>query len=73
MSTPLDRLLIEALQLPSGDRAALAHSLIASLDDRDDEDPTDVELGWLAEYRRGEVQAISSADMFAKARALLGR
>lgn len=80
MSRPLERLQNEALELSSNERAALAHSLIASLDEGSDEDPTEVELAWeqeiqrrLAEYRRGEVQAVSSADVFAKARALLQR
>jgi putative addiction module component (TIGR02574 family) len=78
MSLPLERLEAEALDLPPSDRAALAHRLIVSLDDYPDEDPADVELAWeqeiqvrLDEYRRGEVQTISSADVFAKARALL--
>lgn len=78
MSLPLERLEAEALDLPSNDRAALAHRLIASLDAGPEEDPTEVELAWereiqtrLEEYRRGEVQIISSADVFAKARALL--
>ncbi len=78
MSLPLERLEAEALDLPPSDRAALAHRLIVSLDDCPDEDPVDVELAWeqeiqlrLEEYRRGEVQTISSADVFAKARALL--
>jgi putative addiction module component (TIGR02574 family) len=78
MSLPLERLEAEALDLPPSDRAALAHRLIVSLDDSPDEDPTEVELAWeqeiqrrVEEYRRGEVQTISSAEVFAKARALL--
>ncbi|HEX8245375.1 MAG TPA: addiction module protein [Longimicrobium sp.] len=77
MSLPLERLEAEALELPTNERAALAHRLIASLDEGAD-DPTEVELAWEEEiqqrmeaYRRGEVQTISSADVFAKARALL--
>lgn len=77
MSLPLERLEAEALELSTSERAALAHRLIASLDEGAD-DPTEVELAWeqeiqrrLDEYRRGEVQTISSADVFAKARALL--
>jgi putative addiction module component (TIGR02574 family) len=41
-------------------------------------DPTEIELAWeeeirrrLAAYRSGEVQPVSSDDVFAKARALL--
>ena len=78
MSLPLDRLETEALELSSRERAALAHRLIASLDEGPDDDPTEVELAWeeeihrrLAAYRSGEVQAIPSDDVFAKARALL--
>jgi putative addiction module component (TIGR02574 family) len=78
MSIPLERLEAEALELPSSDRAALAQRLIASLDEDADADLTEVELAWEEEirrrvdqYRRGEVQTISSADVFAKARALV--
>jgi putative addiction module component (TIGR02574 family) len=52
--------------------------LIASLDEGPDDDPTEVELAWeeeisrrLAVYRSGEVQTISSDDVFEKARTLL--
>ena len=78
MSLPLERLEAEALELAPDDRAALAHRLIDSLDDCPDEDPTEVELAWereiqrrVEEYRRGEVQTVSLADVFAKARGLL--
>jgi putative addiction module component (TIGR02574 family) len=78
MSRPLERLEPEALELPVHERAALAHRLIASLDDGPEDDPTEVELAWeeeihrrLAAYRSGEVQTISSDEVFAKARALL--
>ena len=78
MSLPLEQLEAEALDLPANDRAALAHRLIESLDDCPDDDPTEVELAWereiqrrVEEYRRGGVQPVSSADVFAQARALL--
>ena len=78
MTLPLDRLETEALMLPVHERAALAHRLIASLDEGPEDDPTDVELAWegeirrpLAAYRSGEVQAVSSDEVFAKARARL--
>ena len=78
MSTPLEQVEAQALELPTRDRAALAHRLIASLDEDGDDDPTEVELAWeeeiqqrLEAYRRGELETISSADVFAKARALL--
>ncbi|HEU4562802.1 MAG TPA: addiction module protein [Longimicrobium sp.] len=78
MSTPLEQVEAQALELPTHDRAALAHRLIASLDEDGDDDPTEVELAWeeeisqrLEAYRRGELETVSSADVFAKARALL--
>ncbi|HYH78754.1 MAG TPA: addiction module protein [Longimicrobium sp.] len=78
MSVPPDRLESEALALPSNERAALAYRLIVSLDEGTEDDPTEVELAWEAEihqrleaHRRGDVQTISSADVFAKARSLL--
>jgi len=78
MGLPLEELETEALELPVRDRAALAHRLIASLDEGPEDDPTEVELAWeeeirrrLAAYRSGKVQTISSDDVFAKARALL--
>ncbi len=78
MSVARERIEAEALELPSSERAALAHRLIASLDEDGDDDPTEVELAWeeeiqrrLDEYRRGDVQPISSAEVFAKARTLL--
>lgn len=78
MSRPLERLEAEALELPSRERAALAHRLIASLDEGTDDDPTEVELAWeqeierrLEAYRRGDEATVSSDEVFAKARALL--
>jgi putative addiction module component (TIGR02574 family) len=78
MNHPLERLEAEALELPARERAALAHRLIASLDEGPEDDPTEVELAWEEEiqrrldaYRRGEVQPVSSDEVFAKARALL--
>jgi hypothetical protein len=74
----LERLEAEALERAPADRAGLAHRLIDRRDDCPDEDPTEVELAWereiqrrVEEYRRGEVQTVSSADVFAKARGLL--
>lgn len=78
MSRPLEKLESEALELPVRERAALAHRLIASLDEGPEDDPTEVELAWeeeirkrLAAYRSDEVQTIPSDEVFAKARALL--
>jgi len=78
MSQPIDRLQSEVLELPSRERARLAHLLIASLDAEEDEDPAEVERAWaeeierrLAEYRGGGVKPIPAADVFAEARAQL--
>jgi putative addiction module component (TIGR02574 family) len=78
MSRPLERLESEALELPVRERAALAHRLIASLDEGPEDDPTEVELAWeeeirrrLAAYRSGEVQTIPSDEVFVRAHALL--
>ena len=78
MSRPIDRLQSELLELPSRERARLAHVLIASLDAEGDEDPAEVERAWaeeierrLAEYRTGAVRPIPAADVFAEARAQL--
>ena len=78
MSAARERIEAEALELPTSERAALAHRLIASLDDGGEDDPTEVEIAWadeiqrrLDEYRRGEVQPVPASEVFAKARALL--
>lgn len=78
MSQPIDRLQAEALELPSRERARLAHLLIASLDAEEDEDPAEVERAWseeierrLAEYHGRGVKPIPAADVFAEARAQL--
>jgi len=78
MSRPLERLESEALELPVRERAALAHRLIASLDEGPEDDPTEVELAWeeeirsrLAAYRSGEVQTIPSDEVFANVHAIL--
>ncbi|HET7233209.1 MAG TPA: addiction module protein [Longimicrobium sp.] len=78
ISLSRERIETEALQLPASERAALAHRLIASLEEDGEDDPADVELAWTAEirrrlneYRRGEVQPIPSDEVFAKARKLL--
>ncbi|MDQ3696710.1 MAG: addiction module protein [Gemmatimonadota bacterium] len=76
MSRTPDELLDEALALPADARAGLAQSLIASLDDADEEiDPAEIERAWLAEARRraeeidaGAVEARPAADVFRAAR-----
>jgi putative addiction module component (TIGR02574 family) len=69
MSSPLERLEAEALELTARERAAPAHRLIVSLDEAADENPTEVELAWEKEiqqrldaYRQGELQPVPSAD-----------
>ena len=78
MGLSLDHLQSEALALPARDRAALAHRLILSLDESDEDDPTEVELAWEEEirrrldaHRRGDAESIASSDVFANARELL--
>jgi len=68
-----DDLLAELLQLPIHERARLAESLIASLD----EDPA-VEAAWRTEVERrvaeldaGTVQTIRAEEVFRRARARL--
>ena len=81
MSAPLERVKAEALDLSPEERAHLAHELIESLDDLDDEaevSPAEWERAWeeeiqrrLDEYRSGAVQPIPSSEIFAWARAQL--
>ena len=65
----------EALGLPEDDRAALARKLLMSLDSSSEEETGEAwskEASRRAqELDRGTVQAISSQDVMAKARALL--
>ena len=46
-----ERVLAEALQLPSADRAAIAGALLRSLDAAGDEDAESVEAAWADEVR----------------------
>lgn len=71
----LQRIEDEALHLPKEERAQLIQRLVSSL-----ESPSEEELrsDWLVEARRrakeldnGSVQAVSSADVMRKARALV--
>lgn len=62
-------LLLQALQLPPADRAALVEGLIASLDRPD----TALDALWLKEaesriaaYRSGELPAVDAEDIFAE-------
>ncbi len=75
MSTPLDRLEAEVLELPPHQRARLAQRLIESLDEDAAEDPAAVERAWeeeiqrrLEEHRTGTVRTVPAADVFAEAR-----
>jgi putative addiction module component (TIGR02574 family) len=47
-----ERVLAEALKLPSTDRAAIAGALLRSLDATSDEDEGTVEAAWADEVRR---------------------
>ena len=75
MSTPLEKLEVEALELPVRERAHLARRLIESLDTDVTEDLTEVEREWeaeiqrrLEEYRGGKVQPILASQVIAEAR-----
>jgi len=58
MSDISDHLLVEALQLPSSARAALAASLIDSLDTKVD---VDAEAQWASEIRR-RISALDAGE-----------
>jgi putative addiction module component (TIGR02574 family) len=73
MGNQLELLEAEALQLTSGERAALAQSLLASLDE-----DAEIEDAWAAEIERrvseierGAAQVIPIADVLAQVRASL--
>jgi putative addiction module component (TIGR02574 family) len=80
MSTPLEQVEAEALELSVRERAQLVQRLIASLDEDAGEDPVEVERAWeaeihrrLQEYRAGTTETIPSTDVFTEARARLRR
>ena len=73
MGNQLEFLEAEALKLTTGERAAFAQMLLASLDE-----DTEIEEAWaveterrLAEIERGAVQAIPIYDALAQVRAAL--
>jgi putative addiction module component (TIGR02574 family) len=66
------------MELTPGDRAELAHRLIASIDPFEDEDPAEVERAWdeelarrIEDVRSGRVQLIPASEVLAQARARL--
>lgn len=70
MDTTMDMLQAAALSLPQAERARLAATLLASLD----EDPR-IEKAWIAEvreriaaYDRGEIESIPGDEVLARAR-----
>lgn len=76
MGLPLKQLEEEALDLPLGDRAHLAHRLLVSLDEDVEEDPAEVERAWEEEIRRrldeveaGTAELIPAEQVFAELRA----
>ena len=76
MTDQVTELAKQGLALSSDERARLAEILLASLDA---EPASEVEVAWdveirrrLAEYDRGDVQAIDAEEVFAKA-ALIAR
>ena len=72
MRTALKQLIHDALELPTQERAELAHILIASIDDDVEEDISfdwDMELKKrVHEIREGRVKGIPAEDVFAKLR-----
>lgn len=73
MTTHLDDVEVEALKLTSGERAALAQRLLASLDE-----DAEIEQAWAVEVERrvaeiesGAVQVIPMEDALARVRAAL--
>jgi putative addiction module component (TIGR02574 family) len=69
MSTSVQAVLEEALQLPSTDRAAIVEGLVMSLDQPDNS----LDALWLKEaqsrmaaYHSGELNAVDAGDVFAK-------
>jgi len=58
MTSNVDRLLEEVLQLAPTDRAKIAAELLSSLDDRDD----DVKAAWAAEIARRAADAEADPD-----------
>ena len=80
MSLPMEQLEAEALLLPVRERARLAHLLIVSLGEDEDEDPAEVESAWeeeiqrrLDDYHADRTTAISVAEVLAKLRARYDR
>ncbi|MFW6012286.1 MAG: addiction module protein [bacterium] len=78
MPSRTDDLEAAALDLPTRERARLAHRLIESLDEDVTESPSDVERSWEAEierrvaaYRSGELKTVPASDVFEEARSLL--
>ena len=72
---PLEKLEVEALELPVRERAHLARRLIESLDTNVTEDLVEVEREWeteirrrLEEYRSSKVQPIPASHVIAEAR-----
>jgi putative addiction module component (TIGR02574 family) len=76
MGLPLKKLETEALELPSGERAQLAKSLLVSLDEETGDDPAEIERAWDIEIRRrlaeldaGTAELIPAEEVFAELRA----
>ncbi len=75
MGLPLKKIEAEALELSAEERAALAERLIRSLDERTDENPSEVERAWeeevrrrLAEVEAGTAELIPAAQVLAEVR-----
>lgn len=80
MGMPLEKIEVEALSLPSHERARLAQRLLDSLDDSCDEDSSEIKRAWEQEIQRrvaeidaGTAELIPAEQVFAELRAQLKR
>lgn len=79
MQTTLETVSAEALKLPLRDRAALAHTLIRTLDEEPADDPAEDQRAWeetiearVDDILSGRTAGIPAEEVFAKLRAKYG-
>ena len=63
MTSRAQELLREALTLPVAERADVAAELLASLDDAETENPTEVEAAWAAEIEKRARRVMSGESV----------
>jgi len=78
MAANYDDIVARVSGLPLEDRARLAHWLLTSLDEGEDDDPAEVERLWaeeierrVGELERGEAETYPAEEVLAEARRLL--